>query len=41
MGYDIKHPTTQSKLAKLPITFEYDKTLREIKHNVKVRTANS
>lgn len=27
-----------SKLARTPIVFEYDKTLREIKHNVKTRT---
>lgn len=31
-------PTTPSKLAKVPITFEYDKTLREIRHSVKIRT---
>ncbi len=29
---------TPSKLAKLPIAFEYDKTLREIRHSVKTRT---
>lgn len=30
--------TAPSKLAKLPLAFEYDKTLREIKHTVKIRT---
>jgi hypothetical protein len=30
--------TAPSKLAKLPLAFEYDKTLREIKRTVKVRT---
>lgn len=30
--------TTPSKLAKVPLTFEYDKTLRDIKHSVKIRT---
>ncbi len=31
----VKNP---SLLAKVSISFEYDKTLREIKHNVKART---
>jgi hypothetical protein len=30
---------TLSKLAKTPISFEYDKTIREIKHSVKIRTS--
>lgn len=30
--------TAPSKLAKVPLAFEYDKTLREIKHSVKIRT---
>jgi hypothetical protein len=29
---------TPSKLAKLPLAFEYDRTLREIKHAVKIRS---
>lgn len=31
----VKNP---SLLARVPIAFEYDKTLREIKHNVRART---
>lgn len=30
--------TTQSRLAKFPLTFEYDKTLREIKKHTKLRS---
>ncbi len=30
--------TTPSKLAKIPLAFEYDKTLRQIKHSVRIRT---
>ena len=30
--------TTPSKLARVPLAFEYDKTLRDIKHSVKIRT---
>ncbi len=30
---------TPSKLARIPIGFEYDKTLREIKQSVKIRTS--
>lgn len=30
--------TTPSILSKVPIGFEYDKTLREIRHHVKQRT---
>jgi hypothetical protein len=36
---NIKTAHQPSKLAKLPLSFEYDKTLREIKQSVKIRTS--
>ena len=36
---NINKTLAPSKLSKVSIGFEYDKTLREIKHNVKIRTS--